>query len=90
MNEEELNKKQIRFNRWVLLIGLLVIASCVVLAILKDNDNWALGGCVALVLLLTIFGADKKHPGQLGKGGLVIGAGAFFLYMAIKFIITSV
>ncbi len=90
MNEEELNRKQIRFNRWALLIGLLVIAGCFVLAILKDNDNWALGGCIALALLLTFFGADEKPPGQLGKGGLVIGAGAFFLYMAVKFIILSI
>ena len=90
MTEEELKKKQIRFNRWALLIALLLVAGVFVLAILRDSDWWALGGCIALALVLTIFGGDEKHPGNLGKGGLVIGAGAFFLYMAVKFIFASV
>lgn len=90
MTEEELKKKQIRFNRWAILIALLLVAGGFVLAILRDSDWWAFGGCTALALVLTIFGGDEKHPGKLGKGGLVIGAGAFFLYMAVKFIIASV
>lgn len=90
MTEEESKRKQIRFNRWAILIGLVLVAGCFALAILKDSDGWAVGGCVALALLLTIFGADEKHPGKLGKGGLIVGAGAFFLWMAVKFIISSI
>ena len=78
MTEEELKKKQIRFNRWALLIALLLVAGGFVLAILRDSDWWALGGCIALALVLTIFGGDEKHPGKLGKGGLVIGAGGCY------------
>ena len=77
MTEEERNKKQIRFNRWAILIALLLVAGGFVLAILRDSDWWAFGGCAALALVLTIFSGDEKHPGILGKGGLVIGAGAF-------------
>ena len=73
MTEEELKKKNIRFNRWALLIGLLLVA----------------GGCAALALLMTIFGSDEKHPGKLGKGGLVFGAGLFFLWRAVKYLILS-
>ena len=90
MIEEESKRKQIRFNRWAVLIGLVLIAGCFALAILKNSDLWAIGGCVALALLLTIFGADEKHPGKLGKGGFVIGAGAFFFWMAVKFIIAAI
>lgn len=89
MIEEELNKKNIRFNRWAWLIGLLLVAVGFVLAIRMDNDWWALGGCAALALLMTIFGSDEKHPGKLGKGGLVIGASLFFLWMAVKYLILS-
>ena len=89
MTEEELKKKNIRFNRWALLIGLLLVAGGFVLAILLDSDWWALGGCAALALLMTIFGSDEKHPGKLGKGDLVFGAGLFFLWMAVKYLILS-
>lgn len=89
MTEEELKKKNIRFNRWVLLIGLLLVAGGFVLAIRLDSDWWALGGCAALALVMTIFGSDEKHPGKLGKGGLVIGASLFFLWMAVKYLILS-
>ena len=47
MTEEELKKKQIRFNRWALLIALLLVAGGFVLAILRDSDWWAFGGCAA-------------------------------------------
>ena len=89
MTEEELKKKNIRFKRWALLTGLLLVAAGFVLAIRLDSDWWALGGCAALALVMTIFGSDEKHPGQLGKGGLVIGARFFYLWMAAKFLILS-
>ena len=45
MTEEERNKKQIHFNRWAILIALLLVAGGFVLAILRDSDWWAFGGC---------------------------------------------
>lgn len=89
MTEEELKQKNIRFNRWALLIGLLLVAGGFVLTIRLDSDWWAVGGCAALALVTTIFGSDEKHPGKLGKGSLVIGAGLFFLWMAVKYLILS-
>lgn len=51
MTEEELKKKNIRFNRWALLIGLLLVAGGFVLAILLDSDWWATGGRLVVVRL---------------------------------------
>jgi 1,4-dihydroxy-2-naphthoate octaprenyltransferase len=90
MTEEELNRKQIRFNRWALLIALLLVAGGFVLAILRNSDWWAFGGCSALALVLTIFGTDEKNPSKLRGGGVVMALVFFFLYMAVKFIISSV
>ena len=90
MTDEELKKKSIRFNRVALLIALLLVTGSIVLAILKDSDWWALGGCAALALVLTIFGTDEKNPGKLRGCGVLTALIFFFLYMAIKYLILSI
>jgi hypothetical protein len=90
MSDEELNKKNIRFNRWVLFVAALLIAGGFVLAIINDNDWWALAGCGLFALVLSLCGWKENHKNGKSSGGIVIALTFFFIYMAIKFIILSV
>ena len=89
MNDEELNRKNIRFSRWVFFICALLIAGGFALAIIKDNDWWALAGCGLLALVLNLSSREENNKTGKSAGGVVIALIFFFIYMSIKFILTS-
>ena len=89
MNEEELNRKQFRTNRLVALLGGLLVAGGFALAIVKDNDWWALGSSALIGLFVYYLTWDDAQRGKKWGGGLVTAASVFLLYMAIRFIIAS-
>ena len=89
MNEDELNKKQIRTNRWVALIGGLVVVGGFAFAIVKDNDWWALGASALIGIFVYYLTWDDAQRSKKWGGGLVSAASVFFIYMAIRFIVAS-
>lgn len=90
MSAEPKDNKSIRKNRFILLTILLAIAGGVVWAIRADSDIIAaitfLVGGIAFGMCST---EDKNPFNGIGKG-ILIGVIAFFLWMAVRFIIASI
>ena len=85
MNEEpsESNNSGV----WKVIIGLIVVVAGFTLAIIKDEDLWALGLCILIGIVSSIhWQGDDKREIKAGSG-LVTALSLFFLWMAVKFII---
>lgn len=74
---------------WKVVIGLIVVVAGFTLAIIKDEDLWALGSCILIGIVSSIhWDGDDKREIKAGSG-LVTALSLFFLWMAVKFIIAS-
>lgn len=90
MSTESQDKNTIRRNRVILLIILLAIAGGIVWAIRADSDTIAAVTCIVGGIALGMLGTEDKNPFNGIGTGILIGVVAFFLWMAVRFIIASV
>lgn len=81
MAEEELNKKQIRINRWILFIILLITATGYVFAFRESKVWMAIAASAFFGIALSIFGRDKEHPEKTAGAGFSFGCILFELWV---------
>ena len=89
MSAESQDNKNIGRNRIILLFLLLAIAGGIVWAIRADNDIIAAVTFLVGGIAFGMFVTEDKSPFNGIGTGILIGVGTFFLWMAVRFIITS-